>query len=137
MILMVHWCGSSLLPLHLACLAFPCILLFRVRVLPFNLPLAVHICFYFCWLSHFISFESLIGHKFCATLLSTFTFFHLTHNSPVDSLPSIHNCHFMVYCMMHGFLLKNQDQDMGSPHSIFADLFWMFVVDSSEKYVKE
>ena len=31
-------------------------------------------------------------------------------------------------------LAQNQDQDTGSTDSIFADLFWMFVVDSSAKY---
>ena len=39
--------------------------------------------------------------------------------------------------MMCGFLLKNLDQDTESPASIFVDLFWMFVVDSSAKYIKE
>ena len=34
-------------------------------------------------------------------------------------------------------LTQNQDQDTGSPESIFADLFWMFVGDSSAKYIKE
>ena len=44
---------------------------------------------------------------------------------------------FMDYPMMHGFSLKNQDQDTGSHDSIFAPLSWIFVVDSSAKYTKE
>ena len=35
---------------------------------------------------------------------------------------------------MHGFSLENQDQDTESSKSIFADLFLMFVVNSSPKY---
>ena len=54
-----------------------------------------------------------------------------------DSSPLVHNFHFMDYHMTHRFSLRNQDQDTGSPDSIFADLFWIFVVDSSAKYTQE
>ena len=43
----------------------------------------------------------------------------------------------MGYHVMCGFLLKDQDQDTGSPDSIFTNLFWIFVVDSSAKYKKQ
>ena len=70
-------------------------------------------------------------------LLSTITLLNSTHNSLFVSSPLIDNFHFIVYCMTCGFSLINQDQDTGSPDSIFADLFWMFVVDSSAIYLKE
>ena len=70
-------------------------------------------------------------------LLSTVSLLNPTYGWLLDSSPSIHNFHFMVYQVMCRFSLKNQDQDIGHPDSVFADLFWMFVIDSSAKYTKE
>ena len=63
--------------------------------------------------------------------------FNLTHGFPFDSSPLIHNFHITDYCVMSGSLLKNQDQDTGSPDPIFAEFILVIVVDSSAKYTKE
>ena len=131
MILLVHWCWSLLLPFQLVGLVFLCISLFGVRVLQPSLPLAFHVCSYFCWLSHLISFwASHWAPNLCHASFNN-------HTSWLDFSLSFCNFHFKVYHVMCGCLLENQDHNTGSPDSIFADLFGMFVVDSSAKYIKE
>ena len=56
--------------------------------------------------------------------------------SPFDPSPLICYFHFTDYHVTCEFSLKNQDQDTGCPDSIFADFFWIFVVDSSVKIQK-
>ena len=122
--------GAHLHP-HLVCPVFLCTHLFRVRVLHVSLPPVVHIHLSFYLLSHLILIQA---PHWVPNLCHTS--FHNQASYP-DSSPSICNFHFMVYHVMGGVSPKNKNQDTGSPDSTVADLFWMFVVDSSAKYIKE
>ena len=81
-----HWCGSSLLTLHMFHLVFLCTPLFRVWVLCLGLAFDCSCLHLLAWLSC-LCFESLIGYKICHTSLpyhtsqpnSQFTFYSLLH----------------------------------------------------------
>ena len=120
---MVHWHGSLLLPLHLVYLVF------------LHTPsseLGSQSSFS-CWHPLLLVFShvSILSHTFGAKYVSHF-FPWSCFSTQFFSL--ICHFYFMVYHMMCGFSLKNQDQDIGSPDLIFIDLFWVFVFDTSANH---
>ena len=95
--------------------------LFGVRVLRLSLPTVVHVCYF----SHSISFLSpTLGAKF------VLCFFPLSCFSTWITV-SLLTLYCTFYHVRHGFLLENQDQDTRKSWLVMADLFWIFVVDSS------
>ena len=75
-------------------------------------------------------FSPTLGAKLmsCFFLLSCFSTWHFTLYLQL----SLHSSQCDMWV-----LAQNQDQDTRCPDSIFADLFWVFAVDRSAKYIKE
>ena len=114
MILMVHCLGLWFCPSTLVHLVFFYTPLFRVRVLCLNLPMAIHINIYYADYLAWFLFTPTLGARIVSCFLqNNHAFWLFNLDLSFDSLLSTHS--FIDYCMIHGSLLKNQDQNTGCP----------------------